>query len=265
MPPEYTIQQHDELANSQSARVSPGYIVPCSQTPETDMVQTDSSSLSQSARIFPSYTGATASTPNTKELEIEDHNNTSEIILNHNNNELPPSAITTKPLKETKTTRKATGNSQKQKTADSMQRNYIIELERKVNDRDKTIQLMETRLAQLEQRAQVTPPQIHSNNLDSNQNHSCNSNFNQNNCQIQPIMNNIKMLEHQLTQHMCTNGHAATTKYVCTANVTHSKQLELSFCTCIHRTTRPLSCSIFSSTEPTGMHRPTQSTYNSSI
>ncbi|CAC5424815.1 unnamed protein product [Mytilus coruscus] len=69
---------------------------------------------------------------------------------------------------------------------------------------------MEKRLSQLERREKTSSM----NNQEQNYTNTCHANngcnSNNNSCQIQQIMNNVKMLEFQLTQHMCMNTALTT-------------------------------------------------------
>ncbi|VDI48737.1 Hypothetical predicted protein [Mytilus galloprovincialis] len=116
--------------------------------------------------------------------------------------------VTAKLAKATKNT--GPNQRQQSKAMDSSQRSYIIDLERKLKDRDRTIEIMEKRLSQLEQRDQRSSL----NNQEQNYGNTCHTNngcsSNNNSCQIQQIMNNVKMLEFQLTQHMCMNTALTT-------------------------------------------------------
>ncbi|CAC5400931.1 unnamed protein product [Mytilus coruscus] len=148
--------------------------------------------------------------PIQKPIEVDQ-----EIIYIHTEDNL---AKSNKTSKETKFTKRIMGNDQKLKSSmiDNLQRSYILELERKVQDRDKTIQIMEARLSQLEQSHQSTSntSQTNSNFCNCHQLYNrINTNSHNNNyysCQLQNVMNNVKALEQQLTQHMCINTDLTT-------------------------------------------------------
>ncbi|VDI54980.1 Hypothetical predicted protein [Mytilus galloprovincialis] len=156
---------------------------------------------SQSARVYPSYTDMTTSTEQQNEQLVQ-ITNTSNLVPN------VQQKVTAKLAKATKNT--GPNQRQQSKAMDSSQRSYIIDLERKLKDRDRTIEIMEKRLSQLEQRDQRSSL----NNQEQNYGNTCHTNngcsSNNNSCQIQQIMNNVKMLEFQLTQHMCMNTALTT-------------------------------------------------------
>ena len=166
---------------------------------EPTMVKEIQQSASQSARIFPSYTGRPKSTEHKTENYHEEAPNEIIYVQTDNICTTPKRPCELKPTKKSEASQK-----QKSKSHDTLQRSHIIELEQKLQDRDRTIQLMEDRLSQLEQKNHVVTQQcsttIH-DNIETN---------NTSNCQIQHIMNNIRALEHQLTQHMCINTALTT-------------------------------------------------------
>lgn len=115
-----------------------------------------------------------------------------------------------KPTKEPRKSAKANIPTHKQeKLHDSMNRNYITQLERKIRDRDNTIKLMERRLTQLEQNISDTAYCRHENNPTQHHQHEY-SRHQEYNCQLQHLTNNVRALEQQLTQHMCINTTLTT-------------------------------------------------------
>ncbi|CAC5376934.1 unnamed protein product [Mytilus coruscus] len=169
-------------------------------TPQTEE-ECNKQVSNQSARVDPSYTDMTTSTEQQNEQLVQ---------ITHTSNFIPneQQKVTAKQAKATKNT--GLNQRQQSKAMDSPQRSYIIDLERKLKDRDRTIEIMEKRLSQLERREQTSSM----NNQEQNYTNTCHANngcnSNNNSCQIQQIMNNVKMLEFQLTQHMCMNTALTT-------------------------------------------------------
>jgi uncharacterized protein (DUF3084 family) len=120
-----------------------------------------------------------------------------------------------KPIKEPRKSVKANAPTHKpEKLHESMNSSYITQLERKIRDRDNTIQLMERRLTQLEQKQDTTntrdttycqheynPTQYHQHEYPRHQEF---------NCQLQHLTSNVRALEQQLTQHMCISTTLTT-------------------------------------------------------
>jgi hypothetical protein len=101
-----------------------------------------------------------------------------------------------------------------EKLHESMNSTYITQLERKIRDCDNTINLMERRLTQLEQKQDTSntsdttycqheynPTQYHQHEYPRHQKY---------NCQLQHLTSNVRALEQQLTQHMCISTTLTT-------------------------------------------------------
>jgi hypothetical protein len=102
-------------------------------------------------------------------------------------------------IKENKKTPRRT-TKQPNKTLKRYQRGYIIELERTIKDRDNTITIMERRITQLEENNQRMQPMTCFSSYNNQNVH--NQNYD---CKMQHLMNNVRALEMQMTQHMCIN------------------------------------------------------------